>query len=97
MIKKHKTTTEDFIRCIYLAIYKTKLTCQEIANISGLDRTAIIRYLDWMVDLCIVEKITKGKRNYYLLDQFIRFKMEKKGDELIKRMLKWGNGIPQKP
>lgn len=87
MQKKHKTSTEDFVRCIYYAIYKRQLTCQQIADMSGLDRTAIARYLDWMVDMCIVEKIIKGKRNYYLLDQFIRFKMESKGGELIKERL----------
>jgi len=88
MKTKHKTTTEDFVRCIYFAIYNRKLTCQQIANVSGLDRAAIARYLDWMEDLCIIEKITKGKRDYYLLDQFIRFKMECNANELIKTMLK---------
>ena len=92
-MSKHKTSTEDFVRCIFYAIYDRYLTIQQISKLSGLDRTAISKYLDWMEDLCIVDANKVKGRKGYRLCQFIRFKIQCKPNELIEYMKKIKNTV----
>ena len=89
--KKHKTNVDGMVRCIILCLsncFSKKrnriYNVSEIANITNLDRTAIPKYLDFLVALGVVDEFIVVKRRYYGLDNYIYKKMIDKGGEYIK-------------
>lgn len=48
---------------------KTILTCSEVARFTGLDRTAIKKYLELYVDLQILIKYMINNRTYYTVNR----------------------------
>lgn len=91
---KHKTSTYDMIRKIFLclsnAINSRKnqiYSVSEIAEVTRLDKTALSRHIAELVDLQIIDSFFVGNRKYYTLDKSIKNKLEKSGEEYISNLL----------
>ena len=91
---KHKTTTYDMIRTIFLCLSNTLnnrknqiYNISEISNITKLDRTALIRHIAELEDLQIVDSFYVSNRKYYTLDKNIVNKIKKAGETYISNLM----------
>jgi len=62
---------EDTLRALLIPFVNKNAigTCSDISQMSGLDRTAIKKYLDFYCDLMILIKYNIGKREYYTINR----------------------------
>lgn len=99
---KHKTTTYDMIRTIFLCLSnginsrKNQIyNVSEISKITNLDRTALIRHISELEDLHIVDSFFVGNRKYYTLDNSIKQKLEKSGEEYLSNLMTQAQTSPE--
>jgi hypothetical protein len=66
-----KESTLDVLKGILIFFVNAKNigSVQDIARVTGRDRTAIGKYLDFYADLCILKKYKIGNRHYYTINE----------------------------
>ena len=91
---KHKTSTYDMIRTIFLCLSNTInsrknqiYSVSEIAEVTKLDRIALSRHIAELEDLQIIDSFFVGNRKYYTLDKSIKQKISKAGEEYLSNLM----------